>query len=208
MTTVPVVADGNRDAPVWIGLGSNMGDRLDHLRKAVFALALHPEIEVRRGSRVYETAYVGPGTQERYLNACLELETSLEPKVLLAVLKGVEERFGRVPAGHMKPRPIDLDILLWRGRTCSDNGLTIPHPRARERGFVLEPLAELAPQEIFPDSGETIRSACAKIRRKSAADVRLLAPADGCRVRLLPGGTGSCEPTREEWRAALAVHCR
>jgi len=206
--SVHAVPDRGGGRPVWIGLGSNMGDRLGYLRRAVFALAVHPEIEVRKGSRIYETEYVGPGTQERYLNACLELETFLEPGVLLAVLKGVEERFGRMPAGHMKPRPIDLDILLWRGRTSSDAGLTIPHPRARERGFVLEPLAELAPQEIFPDSGETIGIACAKIRRKSRAAVRLLASVDGSPVRLLPGGSGSCEPTREECRAALAVHCR
>ncbi len=200
---------GRREAArLWLGLGSNMGDRLGNLRRAVFALEVHPELEVLRGSRVYETDYVGPGSQQMYLNACLEVATCLEPLVLLAVLKGIEERLGRMPGGHMLPRPIDLDILLWQGRISQDARLTIPHPRARQRRFVLEPLAELAPQEIFPDSGETIRQACAKIRRKSGATVRLLAPDDGVEVRLLPGGCGSGEPTREEWRAALAVHSR
>jgi len=195
-------------AAVWLGLGSNMGDRLENLRRAAFALALHPEVDVRRGSRVYETEYVGPGRQAPYLNACLEVRTALEPLVLLAVLKGLEERCGRRPGGHMLPRPIDLDILLWRDRSCSRDQLRIPHPRAAERAFVMLPLAELDGQEIFPDSGETIAAACAKIRRKSAEGVCLAREEAGRELHLLPGGGHTSEPTKEEWRAALAVHCR
>ncbi len=198
---------GNRRC-LWLGLGSNMGDRLRHLRRASYALALHPEIEVLRGSRVYETEYEGPGTQDDYLNACLEIKTSLEPLVLLAVLKGAEERSGRQPQGHMKPRPIDLDILLWPGRISCEPKLMIPHPRIRERAFVLEPLAELAPDEVFSDSGETIGMACAKIRRKSGSWVRLLAQEDGRSTRLLPGNADPEASSKEDWRAALAIHCR
>ncbi len=193
---------------LWLGLGSNMGHRLRYLRLATYALLMHPEIEVQRGSRVYETDYVGPGKQDPYLNACLEVSTHLEPRVLLAILKGIEERLGRKPDGHMRPRPIDLDILLWRGQTRQGPRLTIPHPRARERAFVMEPLAELAGSEIFPDSGETIQDACAKIRRKSESPVRLFPLETGAIARLLPRGENPADDTKEDWRAALAVHCR
>ena len=197
-----------REHTVWLGLGGNMGDRLGHLRRAVLALGLHPEIAPVRASRIYETAYVGPGRQDPYLNACLEIRTSLAPAALLGVLKGLEERHGRGPDGHMRPRPVDLDILLWRGRRVDTPRLTVPHPRLAARAFVLVPLAELAGDEIFSDSGETIRAACAKIRRKSTETVRLLRDAAGKIVPLLPDGSGLEGPTKEDWRAALAVHCR
>lgn len=188
---------------VLLGLGSNLGDRLHHLRRAVFALATHPEITVERGSRIYQTEFVGTGTQDPYLNACLQVSTALNPGVLLAVLKGVEARHGRRPDGHLQPRPIDLDILFYGDQVLARADLTIPHPRIRERGFVLEPLAELAFSWKFPDSGETIAEACAKIRRKSGARIE---PLDG--LRLLPVEPGSATTPKEDWRAALAVHCR
>ena len=185
---------------VYLGLGTNQGDRVAHLEQALFALATHPEIQVTAVSRVYESEYVGPGTQDPYLNACVELKTRLAPSVLLAVLKGAEQRQGRRPGGHMLPRPIDLDILMFGQRVMSDPGLTLPHQQMRERAFVMEPLNELAPQKIFPDSGETFASVCAKIRRKSGpwieprVDVNL--------SNSLP------DNNKEGWRAALAVHCR
>ena len=186
-----------------LGLGSNLGDRLQHLRRAVFALATHPEITVQGGSRIYQTEFVGTGTQDPYLNACLQISTVLNPRVLLAVLKGVEARHGRLPDGHLKPRPIDLDILFYGDRVVASADLTIPHPLIRERGFVLEPLSELAFSWKFPDSGETIGDACAKIRRKSGGRIQ---PLDG--LRLLPMEPGSGAAPKEDWRAALAVHCR
>lgn|GEM_PF-640022 len=188
---------------VLVGLGSNQGDRLRELRRAVQALDLHPEIEVTAWSSIYETTYVGPGRQDDYLNACLEVATALAPGVLLAVLKGIESRHGRMPGGHMKPRPIDLDLLFYGDNTLSGNDLTIPHPRIRDRAFVLEPLAEVAPAWVFPDSGETIGEACAKIRRKSGAGVRLQAG-----LSLAPAVIPGDGLTKEEWRAALAVYCR
>lgn len=192
-----------RPAPpvvVYLGLGTNLGDRLSFMRQALFALATHPEIEVTRFSRVYETEYVGPGRQDPYYNACLSISTRLRPRVLLAVLKGTEERLGRPPAGHMQPRPIDLDILLYGGLEVEETGLSIPHKHMRERAFVLEPLAEIGAGEIFPDSRETIAEACAKIRRKSGPWIKALAD-----VRLLEVRS---ESNKEDWRAALAVHCR
>jgi 2-amino-4-hydroxy-6-hydroxymethyldihydropteridine diphosphokinase len=183
-----------------LGLGSNVGDRLGHLRRALFALATHPEIAVTAISRVYETEYVGTGTQDPYLNACLTVRTRLAPSVLLTVLKGTEAREGRKARSHMLPRTIDIDILLYDNALQQETELCLPHARMRERAFVLEPLSEIAPREKFPDSGETIAEACAKIRRKSGPWTRVRedaplveAPSDG---------------NKEDWRAALAVHCR
>jgi len=185
-------------------MGTNLGDRAGHLARALFALATHPELDITGVSRIYETEYVGPGTQDPYLNACAALETRLAPRVLLAILKGTEQRQGRSPGGHMQPRPIDLDILLFgelvTGAPGRREGLVLPHPEIRERAFVLEPLAELAGEVKFPDSGETIRSACAKIRRKSGPWIRVRTDLDLCNA--LP------DNNKEDWRAALAVHCR
>lgn len=185
---------------VYLGLGTNLGDRVGHLEQALFALATHPEIEVSAVSRVYETEYVGTGRQDPYLNACVELRTHLAPRVLLAVLKGTEQRQGRHPGGHMQPRPIDLDILMYGKRVMIEPGLTLPHEQMRERAFVLEPLTELAPHEKFPDSGETIASACAKIRRKSGPWIKARVDVDL--------GNALPDNNKEGWRAALAVHCR
>ena len=189
-----------RTEVVYLGLGTNLGDRVGHLKQALFALATHPEIEVSAVSRVYETEYVGPGHQDPYLNACVELRTRLEPRVLLAVLKGTEQRQGRQSGGHMQPRPIDLDILMFGKRVMARPGLTLPHRQMRERAFVLEPLTELAPHEKFPDSGETIASACAKIRRKSGPWIKARMDVDL--------GNALPDNNKEGWRAALAVHCR
>ena len=185
---------------VYLGLGTNLGDRVGHLQQALFALATHPEIKVTAVSRVYETEYVGPGSQDPYLNACVRLRTRLRPRILLAILKGTEQRQGRQAGGHMQPRPIDLDILMFGQHVMDGPGLTLPHRQMRDRAFVLEPLTELAPHEKFPDSGETIASACAKIRRKSGPWIK---------VRMdVELGNSLPDNNKEGWRAALAVHSR
>lgn len=194
---------------VLLGLGTNQGDRLRHLRRALFALAVHPEIRVLAVSSVYETEFVGEGEQDPYLNACVEIETGLTPAVLLAVLKAAEAREGREPDGHQRPRPIDLDILLFGDRRLESARLCVPHKGMRDRAFVLEPLAEIAAGRTFPDSGETIGNACAKIRRKSGPWIRTLAGAG-----LNPEGPGPSrggnlnDLDKEAWRAALALYCR
>jgi 2-amino-4-hydroxy-6-hydroxymethyldihydropteridine diphosphokinase len=200
MTLLPGIANVPSAETVFLGLGTNVGDRAGHLQEAVFSLATHPEIIVRAVSRVYETQYVGPGSQDPYLNACLEIRTGLEPTVLLAVLKGAEQRQGRRPDGHMLPRPIDLDILMFGRRVLDGTPLTVPHRQMRERAFVLEPLAELAGSEKFPDSGETIEAACAKIRRKSGPWIKVRLDVE--LAKALPNNN------KEDWRAALAVHSR
>jgi 2-amino-4-hydroxy-6-hydroxymethyldihydropteridine diphosphokinase len=186
---------------VYLGLGGNVGDRLRCLRQGLYALLTHPEIRVEGFSRVWESEYVGPGQQQPYLNACCRVRTALAPAALLAVLKGVEERLGREPDTHLMPRPLDLDILLFGCRRGTGAELTLPHPRLAERGFVLAPLAELAPATVLPDSGETIAAAWARIQRL----------AGGPWLRPWPEGfLDPALPTlgEEDWRAALAVHCR
>ncbi len=183
-----------------IGLGGNQGDRLGHLRAGIRALADHPDLELVAFSGVWETEYVGPGAQDPYLNACAVLRTALGPAALVAALKGIEAARGRAPDGHMRPRPLDLDLLLHGDFAGCDGPVTVPHPRARERAFVLEPLAEVAPDARFPDSGETVADACANIRRKSGPWLRRRAE-----LSLAPGGTGD---GKEDQGAALAVHRR
>ena len=156
----------------WIGLGSNQGDRLGRLREGVRALAAQPQVALTDLSPVWETEYVGPGTQDPYLNACAGLRTALGPADLVALLKEIETRAGREPGGHLRPRPLDLDLILHGDFAGRDGPVTVPHPRARARAFVLEPLAAIAPDAVFPDSGETVAAACANIRRKPGPWVR------------------------------------
>jgi len=150
--------------PVYIGLGSNLGDRIAELRAGVAAMAAHPRIEVRALSGVFESAYVGPGeAQLDYLNACAAVATDLTPAALLAALKGIEQDRGRGGLTHMRPRTLDLDILLYGDLRVSETDLEIPHPRLAERAFVLAPLAELDPGLVLPDSGQTVARRCAMI---------------------------------------------
>lgn len=126
----------------FVGLGSNVGDRLAYLRGAVTALRDHAAVEIVRASSVYETAPVGP-EQPDFLNAVVEVTTHLDARALLAVLKAIENRLGRVPRERWGPREIDLDLLLAGDEVVSDEHLQVPHPRMQERAFVLVPLAEL-----------------------------------------------------------------
>lgn len=187
-------------AAVYVGLGGNQGDRLAHLRQATRALAEHPDFTLTAVSGVWETEYVGPGRQDPYLNACAALRTALGPAAVVAALKSLEAAAGRAPDGHLQPRPLDLDLLLWGDFHGQEGPVTVPHPRARERAFVLEPLAQIAPEARFPDSGETVAAACANIRRKPGPWVRLLA---GCALAPARRDDG-----KEERGAALAVHRR
>ncbi len=185
---------------VYLGLGGNLGDRLHSMRQGLFALVAHPEIRVDAFSRVWESEYVGPGQQAPYYNLVCAVSTELAPAALLAVCKGIEQRLGRAPGGHMQPRTLDLDLLLFGDRRGSDSLLTLPHPRLAERGFVLAPLVDLAPDLMLPDSGETAASAWARIR---ALDGPWLRPLTEPVVTV-----GAEAGSEEEWRAALAVHCR
>ena len=135
----------------YIGLGSNLGDRLAYVRRAVAALAARG-LAVTAASSVYESDALGP-PQPAYLNAVVAVSTNLAPRELLAVLKGVEEELGRHHTERWGPREIDLDLLLYGDELVSEEGLTIPHPELTKRSFVLLPLLEIAPDLDLP-SGE------------------------------------------------------
>jgi 2-amino-4-hydroxy-6-hydroxymethyldihydropteridine diphosphokinase len=142
----------------YISLGSNLGDRGAALEAAVAALRTTAGVEVVAVSPFIETAAAGgPENQSRFLNAAAALETDLEPLALLDVLQGIERRLGRERTVRWGPRTLDLDLLLYGERIVSTGRLRVPHLRLRDRRFVLEPLAAIAPEAVDPITGLTIR---------------------------------------------------
>jgi 2-amino-4-hydroxy-6-hydroxymethyldihydropteridine diphosphokinase len=132
----------------YVGLGANLGDREQTIRAAVAELP-----DVVAVSPLRETDPVGVTDQPRFLNGVAALETELAPRELLDVLLAVERRLGRERRERWGPRTIDLDLLLYGDAVIDEDGLKIPHPRLHERRFVLEPLADLAPQLVVPGLG-------------------------------------------------------
>lgn len=138
---------------VFIGLGSNLGDRVAFLKAAVSALRATPGIEVTRTSSVYETKPVGP-QQPMFLNAVVELRTDIGAPTLLGRLKEIETQVGRMPDKHWGPREIDLDILLYGNDVIDEPDLVVPHPEMTRRAFVLVPLLEIDREISIPGAGE------------------------------------------------------
>ncbi len=158
-----------------MAIGSNLGDRARHLARAVAELRGAPGVEVTALSSVYETEPVGGPPQGRYLNAVVALRTELAPRALLDLLLAIEAREGRVRDGRRDaPRPLDLDLLLHGDATLDTPELVLPHPRLHERAFVLEPLAELAPERVHPVLGETFSALARRVRDPAA--LRRVAP--------------------------------
>ncbi len=136
----------------FLGLGSNLGDRWQHLRDAVTSLQSAGLIAV---SPVYETEPMGgPSGQDRYLNLVVELDTVLTARQLLAIGRRLEAAAGRVRTERWGPRPLDVDILWVGGEPVNDPDLQVPHPRMWERRFVMAPLADLAPDLVPADLEE------------------------------------------------------
>lgn len=129
----------------YLSLGSNMGDRMDLLQKAVRLLHEHEAVGVEAVSSIYETDPVGLIDQPAFLNIVVEITTSLTPEGLLQICREIEESLDRVRVIRWGPRTIDLDILLYNHDNIETETLTVPHPRMQERAFVLVPLAEIAP---------------------------------------------------------------
>ena len=129
----------------FLGLGSNLGDRLWHLGEALRCLAADPAISIVGGSSVYESKPVGVVEQPDFLNMVVQIETAHLPLMLLSVCLGVEARLGRERRERWGPRIIDIDVLTYAQLLWSDDRLVLPHPRMHERSFVLTPLAEIAP---------------------------------------------------------------
>ncbi|MHB1156293.1 MAG: 2-amino-4-hydroxy-6-hydroxymethyldihydropteridine diphosphokinase [Phycisphaerales bacterium] len=140
-----------------IALGSNLGDRAAHLLAARDALARLPGSTVTRCSHVYETDPVGPGRQNRYLNAVIELHTAMEPAALLRELLRIETDAGRVRREKWGPRTLDLDLLLYDDLVIDTDTLTVPHPHLHERAFVLQPLCDIDPDLTHPALRRSVR---------------------------------------------------
>ena len=139
----------------YVGVGTNLGDRWAHLALAARLLRRTPGIAVLRASRVHDSAPMGPA-QPRYLNAVLELETTLTPSGLLAALQAVEAAAHRRRDRRWGPRTLDLDLLLYEDAALRTPALTVPHPGLAARRFVLEPLYELCPARAVPGEGATV----------------------------------------------------
>ena len=140
---------------VFIGLGSNVGDREENIKKAVTRLNNHSRIVLKKESSLYETEPVGYIDQDDFLNTAIEIETDLTPHELLRVTKGIEEDLKRERKIRWGPRTIDLDILMYDEIRIEEPHLNLPHPEIKNRAFVLIPLAEIAGYVIHPE-GESI----------------------------------------------------
>lgn len=140
----------------YIALGSNLGDRKAQLDLAIELLRQAEGIKVSAVSTFIETAPVGYIDQPDFLNAVVELQTTLSPYTLLSVCNSIEQDLKRKRIVHWGPRTIDLDILLYGDLVLTTEKLTIPHPRMLERRFVMQPLFEIAPNALYPPGKRTI----------------------------------------------------
>jgi len=148
----------------YIGLGSNLGDREENLRRAIVHLDGMPGVKVLRVSSFHETEPVGYAEQGKFLNAALMVETSLSAEDLLTACQGIENKLGRVRTVRWGPRTIDLDILIYDGLVIDTVRLKVPHPLMHEREFVLAPLCEIAPDVMHPVLKKTVREMLAGIK--------------------------------------------
>ena len=137
----------------YVGLGSNIGDRVAMVTRALACLASQPDMVLRDISRLYLTPAWGHTEQPEFVNAVCCLETHLGPMALLSRLKGIEAGLGRRDRFRWGPREIDLDILFYGDQVLDEAGLRVPHPLLHRRAFVLIPLADIAPYLIHPETG-------------------------------------------------------
>ncbi len=144
-----------------IALGSNLADPARQVRAALSALEAHPQIQIEKTSSLYVTAPVGYDDQPDFVNAVCSVRTSLDGVSLLAVLNRIEEDFGRERTFRNAPRTLDLDIIDFDGISSDDPHLTLPHPRAHERSFVMKPLAEILPDFVLGGHGQAADLAAA-----------------------------------------------
>lgn len=148
----------------YLGLGSNLGDSLSLMRRARQAVQQSPGIQRTAASALYRTAPVGgPPDQPDYLNGVIEIVTSLDPDTLLLCCQAIETLYGRERQTRWAARTLDIDLLLYEEQIIDSDTLQLPHPRMAERGFVLRPLCDLAPDLVHPQLGRSMADLLAKI---------------------------------------------
>lgn len=155
---------------VFLGLGSNVGERMGFLQKAVNGIAETPETDIVKISSVYQTEPVGVKEQRDFYNAAVWIVTNLDAHDFHARMKTLELVIGRRPARRFGPREIDIDILLFGDTIVDETLLKIPHREMTQRRFVLTPLAEIAPDAIHPIAQETVGTLAAKCTDASAVE--------------------------------------
>ena len=157
---------------IFLGLGTNLGDRTANLQAAIAGLA--ERLVMTAVSPLYQTPPWGVTDQPNFLNLCLAAQTDLAPAELLTFVKNLEVALGRQPAERWGPRLIDIDILFYANQLIETENMIIPHPRLAERAFVLRPLADIAPEFVHPLLGETIAALAKKVGDEG---IRPFAPA-------------------------------
>ncbi len=140
---------------VYLGIGSNIGDREDNCLKAI-SLLEENGLKITKRSSLHETEPWGVKNQPQFVNMAVEAETDLSPRELLVILKKIENAMGRLPEKKWGPRIIDIDILMYDDLKINEADLTVPHPLMHERAFVLVPLSEIAPEKVHPALHKTI----------------------------------------------------
>ena len=146
---------------IYLGLGTNLGDRAANLQAAVIGLA--KELVITAVSPLYQTAPWGVTDQPDFINMCLAAETELSAIELLTFIKDLEVEIGRLPSKRWGPRLIDIDLLFYANQILETENLKIPHPELAERAFVLCPLADIAPNFVHPVLRQTIAALAAKV---------------------------------------------
>ena len=154
MIASPAHDDAEPMSAAYIGIGSNLDNPVEQVLRARRALAELPRTRLLDFSPLYRNPAVGPGEQPDYVNAVAAIETELNPHALLEALLAIEAAQGRTRERlRWRPRTLDLDVLVYGERVIRDHDLTVPHPRIRERAFVLRPLADVAPELAIPGVG-------------------------------------------------------
>ena len=141
---------------IYLSLGSNLGDRYEHIQDAKQGLKAS-KIEIIKESQIYETEPWGEKDQPQFLNQCIEVETKLEPELIMAIIDLIELTLNKEKTTKYGPRTIDIDILYYQNQRLESDNLMIPHPEIKNRKFVLTPLAEIAPDFIDPLDKVTIK---------------------------------------------------